>query len=277
MLYIGYMKIVLTGVKVFFAGLKRVFLKVEASDFVKNTLKQQEKLSILPFCSRKYFCFIKSRGFSLIELLTTIGIIATVSIVAVISYNRIVKNAYLMAGKEDMSEVRKVLQYMYSVDGAYHPKIYSAGYRMKTNHKSFSGFPSATVPSTIKCTIFPRDSTELAQKHSRYFTLHKNSYDTKSLYAQGNSHSICRLTAGCDRHGLSYPEIYDVFSKTLTNNCSMDLSTINSPEKISAFCETYLYGVRILNPFGERTVLFTNEKGVICMFEENGEGIDIKM
>ena len=279
MLYVRYMKIVLTVFKVFFVGLKGVFFKFEALHFVKHKLNRRGSLPpLLRFGLKKYFMFSKKQGFSFIELIATVSIVMVVSGVAIVSYNKFNKNAYITAGKVDLSEVRKVLQYMHSADGAYHPKIYSAGYRMESNYKSFAGFPKTVQDSDVNCNLFPQSKADLDKAHSRYFTLSKNSFDTGTLHAQTNSFEMCKVTAGCDLHGLGYISLFHVFDNTpQKQNCSIDFSHITHSRAITPYCDSYTYGIRLLTPAGKPTVLLTDETGAACMFEEDGDGIDMDM
>lgn len=87
--------------------------------------------------------FSRNKGFSLVELLTTIGILGVLAAVAIPYYLRYKEESIKVSMKSELSELNKSLNYAHSVDGGFHHSLLSMGYRPNRNLLTEAGFEYA--------------------------------------------------------------------------------------------------------------------------------------
>lgn len=214
------------------------------------------------------------KGFSLIELIVTVAIIGTLAAISIGSYRKYLQKAYKTATKVDLSDVRKALEYTHSVDGGYHERIYTAGYRLPSNIKSWGGFSFRS--GNMDCNIFPT-SSKISSQHSRFFTLNADAYNNAKKGGAQNSFMICGKTTGCDNTnpdfgGSPFPTAIGMFHSKVGapgSDCSSIATTTSTSYKAGG-CNSYKYTAISKIP---RIYYFmvTDQTGKICAGTE-GQG-----
>ena len=220
----------------------------------------------------------KKNGFSLIELVVSVAIVGLLSAFSLGSYQKYLRQAYKTASKVELSDIRKTLEYMHSVDGGYHTMIYSAGYRLPKKIRAFGGFSQGKLSEPISvCSIFPRN-TDLPSKHSQFFTLAKDSFGETAVNGAKNSVQVCkRLQASGDQCESKRKEVlgpahrlsginWGMFSRAVTG--SRPLLPSDSKGYTVHDCNRYTYGVLTTTP-KKLYLLVTNAEGELCAGEED--------
>ncbi len=130
----------------------------------------------------------KSCGFSLVEMLTTVGIISILGGIAVSSYVSNYKQASLKAAmKNELSELSKYLNYTHSVDGGYHHNIYTMGYKPSKTLVANAGF-SYKRGKAPACSIFPQAASG---NFSPFLTITKDAFKAGKVDSATRSEHIC--------------------------------------------------------------------------------------
>ena len=134
----------------------------------------------------------RSHGYSLLEVLVTVGILGVLASVAIPTYQRYKEAPIKLAMKTEASELSKFLNYAHSVDGGYHQKIFTMGYRPNKNLIADTGFEYArgAAPS---CSIFPPNATTTANKEKlqSFFTIKEESYTSSNVESATRARHIC--------------------------------------------------------------------------------------
>ena len=214
------------------------------------------------------------RGFSLAELVITVAIIGTLSTIAVGSYRKYLRSTYKTASKVELSDIKKSLNYMHSVDGGYHSRIYTAGYRPPANIRAWGGFPPNS--GDIKCNLFPT-SSNISSSHSRYFTLSEDAYSSTQPDGAEHSYAVCNrmnaLSAGsCDPNVLGSYLIgstinnFHTTAGTPGTTCASLAPSNRNDYKYD--CNTYRYAIISKIP-KRQFFLVTDQTGKVCAGEED--------
>ena len=127
------------------------------------------------------------RGFSLTELLVVVVIMAVLSAIAVPAYLSYRDNVLLLFQKVELTNIAKALHYAYSIDGSYHQKIWTAGYRPSKKMEVGAGLRYSRT-AAICCSSYPQNNTG---DFSRYFTLTKDVYDATKVDSAVKANEIC--------------------------------------------------------------------------------------
>ena len=137
-------------------------------------------------------------GFSLTEILVTLTIVGTLALVAGSIYSK-ARDAPFKAGQKlELSELSKALHFARQVDGGYHQKIFTMGYRPSKFLLAGVGFRYLDTDA-ICCTSqgFPQNAQEALTKSSEFFTLNKDIYDSSKAESSVKNHQICDRSQLC--------------------------------------------------------------------------------
>jgi len=228
-------------------------------------------------------------GFSFLELITVIGILGVLGAMAYGSYAKYINSSYVTAMKLEASEIKKVLEYIYSVDGDYHTRLYSAGYLVSGEPKAFGGFiqnKANNKPDGELCDRWPKTKAKLKQQHHRYFTLkYTGSGNDESSYEMGllgakNGHRICRyanrfgeecqfideghINKGTKWETYDFPQAY--VNQSRPSGC--DLFSEHNKDYTVGACGEYLFRVKAYAR-GVYFYLVADETGKICYIDSN--------
>ena len=145
-----------------------------------------------------------NKGFSLIEVLVTVGLIGILVGIAVPSYNKYKQNTVQMALKADLGSGAKTYNAYYAVESSFCAELEAVGLsKNRSNNpiykkKGFFGFASADTTTGNEC-------TGLTDDNLHYISLGKHCYlstdtakkDTNNLKADGTcptGHTIATKT-----------------------------------------------------------------------------------
>jgi len=217
----------------------------------------------------------QKKGFSLIEVLVSVAILGVLSAVSVGTYRKYLRSAYKTTSKVQLSEIAKTLDYVHSVDGGYHSRIYTGGYRIPNEfkQKSWGGFRAR--PSKITCDIFPTKAN-INTQHQNYFTIGPGAYKAGTTDYVQNTRQVCGAQpTSCDRNSLGVWSLGSgvtefqsaMGSKTNIPSACTDLVKTDR-DQYSYTCETYLFAVVSKTPV-KKYFLTTDQTGVICAGEED--------
>lgn len=214
--------------------------------------------------------YIDQRGFNIIELLVTTLILGALASISVASYVKYINSATVTAMKTESAEIRKTLKYIKSVEGAYHSRLYSAGYRVESGEpRALGGFHpgnSAVADGTI-CDRFPDTDQKLKNNYTKYFTLTKDSYVDSNTLRDGdrNSHRTCNLSSSCSPHHADMKTFSAYPASYLTGVPSACAALIQNDlnQYTLVNCNSYLYRVMSVGR-GNQFFLATDQTGKLC-------------
>ena len=203
----------------------------------------------------------KVYGFSLPELLTTVLIITIISAVAIPSYIKYKEAPVKAAMKSELSELTKFLNYTHSVDGGYHQKIYSIGYRPNKHLMTDAGFQYTRNVQPC-CNVFPSSGANGA--YDPYLTLQPNVNTSSNVLSSTRAEHIC--SAGyCN---TTDKVVTTTLTATSFSTGDSDCITAFNSQNFECDCDEFkIYSrafIRGKNPSGRKAALLANEDGLFC-------------
>lgn len=209
---------------------------------------------------------VKSDGFSLIELLVTVGILGILSGVAIANYTKYKEAPIKAAMKTELSDLSKFLDYAHSVDGGYHHNIFTMGYRPSKTLVADTGFEYArgTKPD---CTSLPQKNTG---NFSSYLTITKDSFDNTHVDSSTQASHICS-SGHCTTTNTVVPGTLS--TQTFTSGHA-GCKTAFSGKAFKCSCDAFIiYSRAYIRPNVEGKML-TNQDGAFG-FSDQANHIDL--
>ena len=210
-----------------------------------------------------------SWAFSLTEILVTLTIVGTLVLVAGSIYSK-ARDAPFKAGQKlEMSELSKALHFARQVDGGYHQKIFTMGYRPSKFLLAGVGFRYSDTDA-ICCTSlgFPQNAQEALTKSSEFFTLNKDIYDSSKAESSVKNHQIC------DRSQLCTYKVHAQHMHRFTGGLRFPGSSAIGDSECNVFkvrgdarctCSTFVLSSRIpVRQWRSSIRAFMNEEGFFC-------------
>ena len=208
----------------------------------------------------------KSYGFSLIELLVTIGILSLLTAIAIPNYLKYKEAPIKAAMKNELTELSKYLQYTASVDGGYHQKIFTMGYRPSKSLMSKAGFKHERRNNNLCCNYFSTQNA--AGDYSSYFTLtNANMFDPIKKESATQSVQMCDYGYCTKTDKIPTTALTVAFYGIGDSDCISDLLF----EFIDCDCDTYLIATSSYIRPSKIALMFTNEKGRFCYSDTSNE------
>ena len=130
----------------------------------------------------------KSYGFSLTELLVTVGILGILTGISVPYYIKYKEQPVKLAMKTELSELSKFLNYTQSVDGGYHHNIFAMGYKPNKTLMAEAGF-AYTRGTAPACSIYPNSASG---NFSPFLTITKDSFTKTHEDSSTRASHICK-------------------------------------------------------------------------------------
>ncbi len=209
----------------------------------------------------------RSYGYSLIELLVTVGILGALSAIAIPAYQKYKEAPIKTAMKTEASELSKFLHYAQSVDGGYHHNIFSMGYKPNKNLVADAGFESARG-SAPNCLKFPRAATG---DFTPFLTIKKQSYDSSKI------HSATRARHICDGGHCTVTDTAKFSSALPAQTFSSGhagCKTAFSGKSFQCDCDTFRIYSRAFIRSGVEAITLANEDGVFA-YSDTSNHIDL--
>ena len=226
--------------------------------------------------------FSHSSGFSLTEVLITVVFIGTLSIIAIPSYQKHRIAPVRMAMKQELSELLRFMEYAKAVDGGYHQKIFTMGYRPNKLLRASAGFNIGETDD-ICCASFPTasDLTNNSSALNPFFTLTDKAYTAGNIAASTRGAMLCSRQTAQNEHVCRFDKkltetdfdniaqnSYTFSSSDSDTNCKNAFSSQN----IKCGCDTFkAYSIAHLRKTSTNSkwgVMFSNEKGLLCYADE---------
>ena len=221
------------------------------------------KNCILKSPNKQKFSF----GFSFVELVTVVGIIAVLVAIAIPMYSRYQTRALQGRMQHELAEIKKSLAYAHSVDGGYHQRIYTAGYKPDQELIAEVGFKYSRADNPC-CNLFPNFNS--SGDFSSFFTIKDVIFLNANLLSQ--LESATRASHICDAGKCTINTEYvtsDIKNISLSSipsgagsgNCGSGFAS--SPGFGSCGCEKYrIYAISKWR--GSKMHLYANEEGLFC-------------
>ena len=237
---------------------------------------KKQKLNSSSFNSN---LFNSNRGFSLAEILVTLTIVGTLALIAGSVYSRARDAPFKAMQKKEMTELNKSLQFTRAIDGGYHQKIFTMGYRPSRFLLASAGFGyREDDQSPICCTGkgFPRNTAEAQTKAVQFFTLHKDIYDASKVESSVLNHLICKKSEHCT-YKVDHTRWRFSSGGVSAHNYSVnDTECAVFPRKNAhCDCNTFIISSRIPVRYkGGRNSIraYMNEEGFFCRVDDERLG-----
>ena len=132
------------------------------------------------------------KGFSFVELLTTVAILSILTLISVVSYKKYKKNSQETWVKVELGKVAQQIRSARFMDNGYHQFLYMAGYRPKGRQEGFVAIPSQTTGNRACCDNYPNVGTSPCVGGFMY-------YNCKNLAPHNKSSNleICDSSGDC--------------------------------------------------------------------------------
>ena len=128
------------------------------------------------------------------ELVVVIAILGVLSAIAIFQYSNYKMSLMKSASRFELSELKKHLDYAHSIDGGYHQKIFTAGYRPSLILQAGAGFNYDRGNDNICCSSYLANCGKAnitANKCDEHFTLTDDIYDKNKLDSAVKAGQIC--------------------------------------------------------------------------------------
>ena len=201
-----------------------------------------------------------SAGFSLLELVTVVAIIAILLAVATPFYGKYQRRAIQGRMKHELASISKALAYAHSVDGGYHQRIYTAGYKPDQELITEAGF-KYTRDDNPCCNLFPNFGP--TANFSKFFTITKDKFSTNPLLSATRATHICD-GGKCKINGDRVPST--VKNIVLSSIPSGGSNTCGFPSGTPGFgsCSCEAYKIYAVSYWRSNMYLYADEKGKFC-------------
>ena len=202
-----------------------------------------------------------SSGFSILELMTVVGMILVISAIALPMYSKYQTRAIQGRMQHEIAEVRKSLAYAHSVDGGYHQRIYTAGYKPDQDLIAEVGM-FYTRSNNPCCNLFPNFSS--SADFSNFFTIKNTTLVTNVNASTRASHICdggkCKINADCVPSGSG---VDNVQNRRLSPMSLSGCGGTFSGQTFTCNCENYrIYAINKWK--GKNLYLFANQEGKLC-------------
>ena len=202
---------------------------------------------------------LRSYGFSLLETLVTVAIMSLLAGIAVPIYQKYKASSIKTAMKTESSELTKFLNYTHSVDGGYHQKIFTMGYKPNRSLIANSGFTKNR--NAIPC------CARFSPPYNSYLTLTDNIRDPTKVDSAARSEEICSSSGdycSITDTAVSNPPNRPFTLSTGDSKCR----TAFSGQAFSCNCDTFIIYARSFIR-GEKASMLANQNGLFCYTEDN--------
>ena len=222
----------------------------------------------------------KPYGFSLIELLVTIGILSLLVAIAIPNYLKYKEAPIKAAMKNELTELSKYLQYTVSVDGGYHQKIFTMGYRPSKSLMSKTGFTSISRENSAPLCCDHFSTQDSSGDYSSYFTLTTGAdmFDRSNVESATQAHHICKDSDYCEITAKANTTSNASATYSFTTGpteCTTDPSTGFSGKRINCDCNYFRIVSRTKIRSNTEAQMFTSEKGLFCYSDTAGEIVEL--
>ena len=197
-------------------------------------------------------------GVSLIELLIAIAILGVLSAVAISFYHRYKNSVFKIAMKMELVQIAKHLNNAFSIDGGYHQKIFTAGYRPNYELYNDAGFDYARTDA-ICCSDYTSPLTE-------YFTLTGNVGDAQHEDSAVKAGQICDSNTGlCRKNNDRWAE-FTTGTGAYSGSAGNAKCSVFTSKAAQCSCTEYIIQavVRISAASSDLSRMFLNQAGLMC-------------